>query len=103
MAAARQGSRTQLQPSPDRQRSHHDRDAPQAAYRSMAAASDEAEAPIPRHLGALGPADAETPRYNACGALGASYRGMADMEPEPPPAAPAVLAAPKRQRENAGH
>jgi serine/threonine protein kinase len=101
--AAYEGSRTQLRsgPSPDRQRSHHDRDAPQAAYRSMAAASDEAEAPMDRSLGALG---AEPPRYNSCSALGASsgahYRSAADMELPPP--APLVFAAPKLKRENAG-
>lgn len=122
--AAYEGSRTQLRsgPSPDRQRSHHDRDAP-AAYRSMAAASDEAEAPMNRSLGAsyrglsaasdeaeapvphaLGALDAEPPRYHSCGALGASsgahYRSAADMELPPP--APLVFPMPKLKRENAG-
>ena len=105
--------RTQLQPSPDRTRSWHEprrrrapAAGPTASYRSMAAAQDdgspdaaqprrivprfvgrldEAEAPVPRALGALGAADAEPPRYNSCGALGASYRSAADMEPVPPP------------------
>ena len=44
----------------------------------------------------------ELPRYNACGALGASYRGMADMEPAPPAVvAPPVLTIPMLERENA--
>ena len=125
-----EASRTQLQPmSPDRTRTYHEPAAPQpppaagptASYRSMAAAqdeeapmprslgasyrglsaSDEAEAPVPRALGALGAADAE-PRYNACGALGASYRSAMDMAPAaPPPAAPPVLTMPMLKRENA--
>ena len=71
-----------------------------ASYRGLSA-SDEAEAPVPRALGALGAADAE-PRYNACGALGASYRSAADMAPAaPPPAAPPVLTMPMLKRENA--
>jgi serine/threonine protein kinase len=120
-------SRTQLQPpSPDRTRSYHERADPQtapaagptASYRSMAAAqddeapmprslgasyrglsaSDEAEAPVPHGLGGLGAADAEPPRYNACGALGASYRSAMDMAP--PPAAP-LGPMPKLKRMNA--
>ena len=64
-----------------------------ASYRGLSAA-DEAEAPVPRALGGLGAADAEPPRFNACGAF---YRGMSDMEPS----APQVFPVPMLKRENA--